>query len=151
MNSNFIPKNENFKIAVESSFELQGIMKTLGATLKKVEPGICEIELPYDQKLSQQHDYIHGGVIATIADSSAGYAAYTLCPPKATVLTTEFKINLVAPAQGDNFIAKARVLKAGRTLQVVMSEVFSIEDKNEKLCAILIATIMTMPNKPEKE
>lgn len=150
MKNIFLPRNENFKQSVQDSFKKQGIMETLGASLTKVEAGECEITLLYNKKLTQQHDYIHGGVISTIADSSAGYAAYTLVPSGSTVLTTEFKINLLAPAKGDLFIARAKVIKSGKTLQIVMSEVFSVENNEEKPCALLTATIMTMVNKPEK-
>ena len=143
------PQNEDFKQTVYDSFDRQGIMQTLGASLSRVDVGECEILLPYSKSLTQQHGYIHGGVISTIADSSAGYAAFTLVPVGSSVLTVEFKINLVSPARGDKFIARAKVLRSGRTLQIVMSEVFSIENNEEKLCAVLTATIMTMFNKPE--
>jgi len=143
------PKHENYKRLVEESFQKQGIMKTIGASLDKVEPGECHISLSFSKSLSQQHGYIHGGVISTIADSSAGYAAFTLAPVDSTVLTTEFKINLLSPAKGDKFIAKAKVLKSGKTLQIVSSEVYAVDNGEEKLCAFLTASIMNMANKPE--
>lgn len=146
-----IPQNENYKQMVFDSFERQGIMKTLGGSLSKVEAGECEITLPYGKHLSQQHGYLHAGVVSTIADSSAGYAAFTLSPENASVLTTEFKINLLSPAKGEKFIARAKVIKAGRTLQIVVSEVFAVENNEEKMCAFLTATIMTMNNKPEMD
>lgn len=145
------PKNENFKKLVIDSFAKQEIMKTLGASLSKVEVGECEITLPYGKHLLQQHGYLHAGVVSTIADSSAGYAAFTLSPINASVLTTEFKINLLSPASGEKFIARAKVLRAGRTLQIVTSEVFAVDNNEEKLCAFLTATIMTMIDRPEVE
>lgn len=144
-------QNENFRKSLVDSFAKQGIMKTLGASLSKVEVGECEIILPFGKHLIQQHGYLHAGVISTIADSSAGYAAFTLSPINASVLTTEFKINLLSPAKGDKFIARAKVLRAGRTLQIVTSEVFAVENNEEKLCAFLTATIMTMIDRPEAE
>ncbi|MBL7558118.1 MAG: PaaI family thioesterase [Bdellovibrionaceae bacterium] len=144
------PQNENFAQAVFDSFEKQYIMKSMGASLSRVSIGECEIILPFGNHLTQQHGYLHAGVIATIADSAAGYAAFTLSPSNASVLTTEFKINLLSPAIGEKFIARAKILRAGRSLQIVTSEVFAVENCQEKLCAFLTATIMTMPNRPEK-
>lgn len=145
------PQNKNFKQSVVDSFAKQEIMKTLGACLSRVEIGESEITLPYSKHLIQQHGYLHAGVVATIADSSAGYAAFTLSPVNASVLTTEFKINLLSPAKGEKFIARAKVLRAGRTLQIVTSEVFAVDNDEEKLCAFLTATIMTMIDRPEVE
>lgn len=145
---NYEIKNDNFRQTVIDSFAHQSIIKTLGATLSRVESGYCEISMPYNSNSTQQHGYLHAGVVSTIADSAAGYAAFTLSPPQSSVLTTEFKINLLSPAKGESFIAKANVIKAGKTLQIVLSEVFSIESNEEKLCAVLLATIMTM-NKPD--
>ncbi|WP_080559024.1 PaaI family thioesterase [Bdellovibrio bacteriovorus] len=121
-------------------------MKTLGAQLVAVGPGTCEIELPFSSSLGQQHGFLHAGATTSIADSAAGYAAYTLTPKGSSVLTTELKINLLSPAQGERFFARAEVLKAGKTLTVVTSKVFAVQKGQEKLCAFLTASIMTVPH-----
>ena len=107
-------------------------MLSIGATLGTIEPGIAEINLPYRKDLAQQHGYLHAGVITTIADSAAGYAACSLMPPGSEVLSVEFKVNLVRPARGTHFLARAEVIKAGRTLTVVRSDVFGIAESGQK-------------------
>ena len=110
----------------------------------RVAPGIVEIALPASPSISQQHGFVHGGAVAAIADTAAGYAALSLMAPGVGVLTTEFKINLVAPATGERVIARARVIKAGRTLTLAQTEVFSENAAGEKLIALLTATLMTI-------
>jgi uncharacterized protein (TIGR00369 family) len=119
-------------------------MKTLGASLVEVAPGRVEIALPASPSVSQQHGFIHAGAVAAIADSAAGYAALSLMPPGVGVLTTEFKINLVAPAVGDRMVARGRVVKAGRTLTLAQTEVFADTGGTEKLVALLTATLMSI-------
>ena len=119
-------------------------MTTLGASIVHVAPGIVEIALPASLSVSQQHGFVHAGAVAAIADAAAGYAALTLLPPGAGVLTAEFKINLVAPAAGERVLARARVIKAGRTLTLAQTEVFSETAAGEKLVALLTATLMTI-------
>src|SRR5688500_12604312 len=117
------PSDPDFAARVRDSFGRQGAMAHLGARLADVAPGACTIELPYRPELSQQDGFFHAGVITTIADSAAGYAAFTLMPAQARVLTVELKINLMAPAAGELAIARGMVQRAGRTLTVVQAEV----------------------------
>lgn len=126
------PLNPEFVKQIQHSFAKQSIMRSLGATLGTIEPGIVEINLPYRKDLAQQHGYLHAGVITTIADSAAGYAAFSLMPPGSEVLSVEFKVNLVRPARGTHFLARAEVIKAGRTLTVVRSDVFGIAESGQK-------------------
>lgn len=129
---------------IRSSFSKQGLMRTLGATLETVSPGLVEIALRPSPAISQQHGFVHAGAVTAIADTAAGYAALSLRPPGSGVLTTEFKINLVAPATGDRIVARGRVVKAGRTLTVSQTEVFALSGGKEKLIALLTATMMTV-------
>lgn len=129
---------------IKGSFDKQGLMTTLGATLIDVTPGAVEIVLKPGDAVSQQHGFVHAGAVAAIADSAAGYAALTLMPADAGLLTAEFKINLLAPATGDRIIARGKVIKAGRTLVLAQAEVFAEKDGQERLVALLTATMMTV-------
>ncbi len=140
-----IPPNPNFAAAVAQSFAQQPIMNLIGARLDLVEPGIVEISLPYRADLTQQNGYLHAGVVTTIADSACGYAAYSLMPEGSAVLSVEFKVNLLRPAQGESFITRAEVIKAGRTLSVVRADVFGIDANGErKLVATMQGTMMCL-------
>lgn len=119
-------------------------MSTLGATLGTITPGAVEIVLHPSPAISQQHGFVHAGAVSAIADSAAGYAALSLMPAGTGVLTTEFKINLVAPAAGERIIARGRVVKPGRTLTLVQTEVFAESQGKEKLIALLTATMMSI-------
>lgn len=130
--------------AVRDSFARQGIMQTLGATLTRVASGECEIQLPFRPELSQQHGFFHAGVVSTIADSAAGYAAYSLFPAGSSVLTVEFKINLLAPADGEKLRATGRVIKHGRTLTICELQAYITKGKEEKLCAHGMSTLMCL-------
>jgi uncharacterized protein (TIGR00369 family) len=136
-----------FACRVATSFSRQSIMTTIGARLVSVKPGAVEIVLPVAGHISQQHGFVHAGVVATIADSAAGYAALSLMPEGSGVLTTEFKINLVSPATGERLIARGGVIKAGRTLTLAQTQVMAVTDGAEKLCALLTATLMTIQGK----
>ena len=136
--------SEDQQERVRSSFAKQGLMTTLGATLGSVSPGAVEIELRPTPAISQQHGFVHAGAVSAIADSAAGYAALSLMPADTGVLTTEFKINLLAPAAGDRIVARGRVVKAGRTLTLVQAEVFASTGGQEKLIALLTATMMAI-------
>jgi uncharacterized protein (TIGR00369 family) len=129
---------------VRSSFAKQGLMTTLGATLGNVSPGLVEIALRPHPAISQQHGFVHAGAVSAIADSAAGYAALSLMPAGAGVLTTEFKINLLAPAAGERILARGHVVKAGRTVTVAQAEVFADTGGHEKLIALLTATFMAV-------
>ena len=134
---------------VRQSFGRQRLMTMLGATLERVEPGEVDIRLPFRDELTQQHGFLHAGAVTSIVDSACGYAALTLMPPGAAVLTVEFKVNLLAPARGETFVARARVLRAGRTLSVCQGDVLAIHDGEEKLVAVMTATLMAVRDRPE--
>ena len=139
------PLNPSFAADVESSFARQPIMNLIGATLSLVEPGVVEITLPYRADLAQQHGYLHAGIVTTIADSACGYAAYSLMPAGSEVLSVEFKVNLLRPAQGETFVARAEVIKAGRTLTVVRADVFGITATSDReLVAAMQGTMMCL-------
>ena len=126
---------------VKIGFQKQEFMKTIGAELGKISPGKCEIILPFNEKLTQQHGLFHGGVLATIADNSAGFAAYSLMENGYQPLTIEFKINLLSSIIGKNAISKAQVMRAGRQIFHVRSDVFSIDVDQELLIATSLITI----------
>lgn len=134
---------------VRDSFARQGLMRHLGAEITALVPGECEIQAPYRQELTQQHGYFHAGVTAAIAESASGYAAYGLMPPDSTVLTVEYKINLVAPAAGELLIARARVLRSGKTLKICAADVFVVKEGNETLCATTLSTIMAIEDRSD--
>ena len=117
-------------------------MTTLDAKMTLVEPGEVRIEFPYNPSFTQQHGYIHAGIITTVVDSACGYASYTLMPASSDVLTVEYKVNLLRPARGERFIAIGKVIKPGRTLTVCSGEVFAVENGEEKLIATMQATMM---------
>lgn len=146
----FQPSDADFADRVRSSFDRQSIMALIGAKLSRVEAGLVEIELPHRPDLCQKHGFFHAGVTSTIADSAGGYAAFSLFPAETSVLTTEFKINLLAPADGERLRALGRVLKPGRTLTICDVEVFAHKDGKEKLCAKLLQTLMTMHGRPDR-
>jgi len=125
-------------------------MRHLGAELVSVEPGGAEIRVPFRSELTQQHDYFHAGVTGAIADSACGYAAYTLMPADSTVLTVEYKINLLAPADGEVLIARAEVVRSGKTLKVCSADVFVLKGGAENHCATMLATVMCMAGKPDR-
>ena len=136
--------NPEFVPQIKESFAKQTVMTLIGAELTRVEPGVIEITLPYRTDLTQQHGYIHAGVITTIADSACGYAAYTLMPPGSDVLAVEFKVNLMRPARGETFVARAEVIKSGRTLTVVRADVHALTGEQRELVAIMQATMMRL-------
>jgi uncharacterized protein (TIGR00369 family) len=120
------------------------VMHTLGANLTLVEPGVIEIELPYRRDLTQQHGFIHAGVVASILDSACGYAAYSLMPAGAAVLSIEFKVNLLAPAKGDVVRAHAEVKRAGRNVTVCVADAYAVTNGQSKVVATMLATMMTI-------
>lgn len=135
---------------VRASFARQSAMQLIQASLELVEHGRTEIHLPHWEGVGQQHGFIHGGVVGMIADSAAGYAAMTLAGPGASVLTVEYKMNLMAPADGERLVARGAVVRPGRTLIVTRAEVFAIRGGQETLCALMQQTIMVMHGKEEK-
>lgn len=139
------PRNPRYKEEVTESFARQSMMSLIGAQLTRVEPGLVEITISYRPDITQQNGFIHAGAIATIADSACGYAAYTLMPAGSGVLSVEFKVNLLRPAKGEKFVARAEVIKSGKTLTVVNANVFAITDNKEELVATMLGTMICMP------
>jgi len=141
----FAALNPEFEAEVRSSFARQRVMGWIEAQLTKLEPGICEITLPYKAELTQQNGFLHAGIITTVADSACGYAAYSLMPAGSDVLSVEFKVNLMRPAKGTTFTAIAEVLKPGKTLTVVRADVFAVDEQSERtLVATMLGTMMGM-------
>ena len=140
----FNAQDPNFAPRVRESFGLQRVMSTIGAELTRVEPGEVDIELPFRDDLTQQDGFLHAGIVAVIADSACGYAAYSLMPAEAAVLSIEFKLNLLAPAVGSRLIARSRVLRAGRTITVCRADVSSVNAGAEKLVATMLGTLMSV-------
>ena len=140
----FEPKDAEFASRVRASFERQAAMQTIGATLTRVEPGLVCIEMPWSQPLTQQHGFLHAGMVATALDSACGYCAFTLMPADAAVLTIEYKINLLAPAKVERFRMDGRVIKPGRTVTVAEGHAYAIEDGREKLVATMACTLMAV-------
>jgi uncharacterized protein (TIGR00369 family) len=140
----FEPKDPDYADRVRASFDRQAAMKTIGASLAAVEPGRVVIELPWAQALTQQHGFLHAGMVATGLDSACGYAGFSLMPGDAAVLTIEYKINLLAPAQGQRFRMEGLVIKPGRTVTVAEGKAWGIEDGREKLIATMSCTLMAV-------
>lgn len=143
-------RNPDYIRDVQASFAKQNAMTLIHATLPVIEPGITEIHVPHWHGIEQQHGFVHGGVVGMIADSAAGYAAMTTISANASVLTVEYKMNLLAPADGDKLIARGQVIRAGRTLIITKAEVFAIKKEQPTLCALMQQTIMVMHGKGEK-
>jgi uncharacterized protein (TIGR00369 family) len=137
--------NPSFADEVQRSFARQPVMNLIGASLSLVEPGVVEITLPYRADLAQQDGYVHAGIVTTIADSAAGYAAYTLMPAGSAVLSVEFKVNLLRPAKGVTFVARGEVIKPGKTLTVARADVFGIDENGErKMVATMLSTMFRL-------
>jgi uncharacterized protein (TIGR00369 family) len=142
METQFEASNPDYATAVRDSFARQGLMATLGARIVAVEPGFCAIEMPYTPAVSQQQGYFHGGAIGAIADTAAGYAAYSLMPAGSEILTVEYKLNLVRAALPPMLRAEGRVLRAGRTLTVCRADIYHQRDGRSEACALLQSTLM---------
>ena len=140
------PRNPDFGNRVRASFARQRLMQTLGAVVADVRPGVVEIELPFRDDLTQQHGYLHAAAITAIVDSACGYAALTLMEPEVEVLSVEFKVNLLAPAAGERFLAVGRVLRPGRTLTVCSGEVYAVQGGSRKLICAMQATMIAAPS-----
>jgi uncharacterized protein (TIGR00369 family) len=136
---------ERFESKVREGFGRQAFMTTLGAAIDCTAPGIVEIRMPFNPSHTQQDGFVHAGVIASIMDSACGYAAYSVAPEGCNVLTVEFKVNLLAPAMGKNFVARAQVKRRGKTLTVCAADAFAINGDQEKLIATMLGTIMALP------
>lgn len=145
----FEPKDPGYAARVQDSFARQGAMATLGASLGDIGPGRVVIELAWAAGLSQQHGFLHAGMVATALDSACGYAGFTLMPEGAGVLTIEFKINLLAPAKGQRFRMVGQVIKPGRTVTVTEGRAYAIDGGTEKLIATMGATLMTITGRDD--
>jgi uncharacterized protein (TIGR00369 family) len=137
------PLNADFKNDITASFAQLALMQTIGARLLRVASGEVEIELPFRADLTQQHGFIAAAVVSAILDVACGYAAMSLMPPGANVLTVEFKVNLLAPAVGERLVARARVARSGRTLSVCSGDAVAVNGGEEKLVATMLATMMS--------
>jgi uncharacterized protein (TIGR00369 family) len=144
----FDPADPEYGARVRASFAQQAMMRTLGATLERVAPGEVDIRLPFRADLTQQHGFLHAGAMTTVVDSACGYAALTLMPVGAAVLTVEFKVNLMAPGKGEGIVARGRVLKAGRTLTTCSGDVFAVTGGEERHVLTMLATMMTVQGRP---
>ncbi|MFO1322648.1 MAG: PaaI family thioesterase [Burkholderiales bacterium] len=149
MSTVFVPAHAGYEARVRDSFARQGAMALIGATLEDVAPGYCAISLVPRPDLAQQHGYVHAGVVSTIVDSAGGYAGFTLFPADSSVLTVEFKVNLLAPAQGDRLVAEGFVVKPGRTLVIARGEVHGERDGRRTLVALMQQTLMVMHGKSD--
>ncbi len=135
---------------LRASFQRQGAMRLIGAELGELSPGRCEIRLPFRPDLSQQHGYFHAGIITTAVDSAGGYAGYSLMAAKANVLSVEFKLNLLAPGDGELLIAIGEVVKPGKNLVITRGDVYVVKGSKTTHCAIMQQTLMTMHGKEER-
>ena len=147
--SDFHPRDPDYAARVRASFARQRFMETLGARLVRVEPGLCEIELDYQEALTQQHGYLHAAVSTAIADSAGGYAAFTLMPAGSSVLAVEFKINLLEPAAGERFLGRGRVKRAGKRLYVCELEVEAWHGTHMRRCLFGVQTAMCLEDTPD--
>ena len=144
MTSKRTPPDPKFAERVRASFAKQRIMATMGALVESVEAGSVALRLPFREDLTQQHGFLHAGVIAALADSACGYAALTLMPADAAVLSVEFKVNMLAPATGDAIVARAEVIRPGKTIMVCRADVVALAGTEEKLVAAMQGTMMVV-------
>lgn len=141
---NFQPADGFYADRVRESFTKMTVMQTLGGNLGKVRPGEVEILVPYSRSFTQQHGFLHAGIISTYLDTACGYAAFSLMPAEAAVLSIEFKVNLLSPGKGDRFCFVGSVVKAGSTISNVRGEAYAFDGDREKLIATMDATMMTV-------
>jgi len=145
----FEPRDPSYEARVRASFARQRVMDTIGARLVRVEPGEVELELPFREDLTQQHKFLHAGIVTTLVDSACGYAALSLMDSESAVLSVEYKVNLLAPAVGERMRAVGRVVKPGRTLLVCSGEVIAIAGETETVVTLMQATMMAVRGRPE--
>lgn len=143
----FTPRNPAWEKKSREIFERQSFMRMIGARIAALSPGVCDLELPYRDDLCQQNVFLHGGVVTSIADTSCGIASSTLLAPEAGILSVEFKYNMMAPAAGERFIARGRVIRPGRTLTIAESAVFAVNDGSETEIGRMLATMMFLDGK----
>jgi uncharacterized protein (TIGR00369 family) len=138
--------NYDFKAVIHETFDKQEFLNFIGAKISALEHGFCEITLPYRNELTQQNKFFHAGIVGTLADNAAGMAGFSTMEEGSSVLSVEYKVNLLAPAKGDVLIARAKVIKAGKTLTVCNADVFAVTGGVEKLCATATVTLMALKN-----
>ena len=147
----FKPKNPDFEARVRDSFNRQPFMHHCNITMPVVEAGYVEMRVDYDHALTQQHGFLHGGLVGTVADCTAGYAAFSLMRAEDSVVTVEYKINMLAPAHGRTMLGRSRVVRAGGSLMVCQSDLYVSqgEDAAEKHCATALVTLMVLKDTPD--
>jgi uncharacterized protein (TIGR00369 family) len=145
----FQPQDSDFRARVRLSFARQQVMATLGIEIAHLEAGAIHLTMPPNPAYTQQHGFMHAGIITTALDSACGYAAFSLMPADAAVLTVEFKTNLLAPAKGERFVFRANVVKPGRTLTVCEARALAIEGNKEKLVATMTGTLMAITGRQD--
>jgi uncharacterized protein (TIGR00369 family) len=144
----FEPRDPEYEARVRASFARQRAMATFGATVVRVAPGEVELELPFRAELTQQHGFLHAGVVTAVVDSACGYAALSLMERGSAVLSVEFKVNLLAPAAGERFRARGRVVRAGRTLTVCTGDLLALHGAEERVVAVMTGTMMAVRDRP---
>jgi len=149
MNSS-APLDPQIEQHIRESFARQGLINTLKGEITHISPGELHITAPFDERFTQQDGFLHAGTVTTLMDSACGYAAYTLMPLGSRVLSVEFKVNLLNPAQGESFRAEGRVVKSGKTLSVCEGKLFALQGGQEKLVAIMQATMICIPAAVER-
>ena len=147
----FKPKDPQYRSRVEASFNQQQVMKTLGVKIESLQPGEIELMMPYGVAYTQQHGFMHAGIVATVLDNACGYAAFSLMPDDAAILTVEFKTNLLAPARGERFLFRGKVVKPGRTITVCEAQAFAVGGGEEKLVATMTGTLMALFERADLE
>src|SRR5262252_2076968 len=148
MTPRFDPRDPAFETRVRASYARQRAMHTIGARLVRVEPGEVELELPFREDLTQQHGFLHAGIVTTLADSACGYAALSLMDRESAVLSVEYKVNLLAPAVGERMRAIGRVIKPGRTLLICTGEVIAVAGGAETIVTVMQGTMMAVRGRP---
>jgi uncharacterized protein (TIGR00369 family) len=138
------PPDPHFESRIRDSFADQNFLKTIGATLARIQPGEVEIEAPFEKQLAQQDGFLHAGVVTALVDTACGYAAYSLMPAGSRVLSVEFKINMLSPAVGERFLARGRVIKSGRTLTVCEGKLYAVQVEKKRLVAVMQATMINV-------
>ncbi|MGW9229947.1 PaaI family thioesterase [Pseudorhizobium sp. NPDC055634] len=137
-------ETDDFRERIRQSYGRQPAMETIGATLTRIEQAMVEIELPFDQKLTQQHGLLHGGIISAALDTACTYAAFSVIPPDASLLTIEFKVNLMSPGRGERFLFRGEITKPGSTIVVADGRAYALADGPAKLIASMTATMMVV-------
>jgi len=145
----FQPRNPDFERRVRDSFARQPFMAHCGITMPVVAPGFVEMRVVYDEPLTQQHGFLHGGLVGTVADCACGYAAFSLMRAEDSVITVEYKINLLSPAEGDELIGRARVIRAGGSLMVCQGDISMLKGDTEVPCATALSTLMVLKDIPD--